>query len=89
LERDSAYHQGTVWGWLIGGFVDAYRRVYADEIDVEARVEEALSGFKKHLSEAGLGQISEIFDAREPHAPRGCMAQAWSVAEVLRVLRNG
>ena len=85
LERDSAYHQGTVWGWLIGGFVDAYRRVYADEIDMEARVEEILSGFRKHLFEAGLGQISEIFDAHEPHAPRGCFAQAWSVAEVLRV----
>ena len=85
LERDSAYHQGTVWGWLIGGFVDAYRRVYADQLDSEARVEEILAGFKNHLSEAGLGQISEIFDAEQPHAPRGCFAQAWSVAEVLRV----
>lgn len=82
FERDSAYHQGTVWGWLIGGFVDAYRRVYPDrEIDF-------LQGFQKHLFEAGLGQISEIFDADPPHAPRGCMAQAWSVAEVLRILRS-
>jgi predicted glycogen debranching enzyme len=85
LERDSAYHQGTVWGWLIGAFVDAYRRVYSNGNQVEKRVEEILSGFKEHLSEAGLGQISEIFDADAPHAPRGCMAQAWSVAEVLRV----
>ena len=88
LERDSAYHQGTVWGWLIGGFVDAYRRVYPNGNQTEKRVEEILSGFKNHLSKAGLGQISEIFDADAPHAPRGCMAQAWSVAEVLRVLRK-
>jgi len=85
LTRDSAYHQGTVWGWLIGAFVDAYRRVYSNGNQVEKRVEEILSGFKKHLTEAGLGQISEIFDAGAPHAPRGCPAQAWSVAEVLRV----
>lgn len=87
LERDSAYHQGTVWGWLIGGFVDAYRRVYSNGNQTEKRVEEILSGFRNHLSEAGLGQISEIFDADSPHVPRGCMAQAWSVAEVLRVLK--
>ncbi len=88
LERDSSYHQGTVWGWLIGGFVDAYRRVYPNGNQTEKRVEEILSGFKKHLTEAGIGQISEIFDADAPHAPRGCPAQAWSVAEVLRVLQN-
>lgn len=87
LARDSAYHQGTVWGWLTGAFVDAYRRVYSNGNQVEKRVEEILAGFKNHLSEAGLGQISEIFDADAPHTPRGCMAQAWSVAEVLRVLR--
>jgi predicted glycogen debranching enzyme len=87
LARDSAYHQGTVWGWLIGGFVDAYRRVYSNGNQTEKRVDEILAGFKKHLSEAGIGQISEIFDADPPHAPRGCMAQAWSVAEVLRVLQ--
>lgn len=85
LARDSAYHQGTVWGWLIGAFVDAYRRVYSHGNQTEKRVEEILAGFEKHLSEAGLGQISEIFDADAPYAPRGCMAQAWSVAEVLRV----
>jgi predicted glycogen debranching enzyme len=85
FERDSAYHQGTVWGWLIGPFIDAYRRVYPDS---ETRVAEMLSGFKEHLREACVGQISEIFDAREPHHPRGCFAQAWSVAEVLRVLKK-
>lgn len=87
LERDSAYHQGTVWGWLIGGFVDAYRRVNSHGNKTEKRVAEILKGFEDHLSEAGLGQISEIFDADAPHKPRGCMAQAWSVAEVLRVIR--
>lgn len=85
LERDSAYHQGTIWGWLIGAFVDAYRRVYPHGNQTEKRVAKILAGFEKHLSEAGLGQISEIFDAAAPHNPRGCPAQAWSVAEVLRV----
>jgi predicted glycogen debranching enzyme len=88
FERDSAYHQGTVWAWLIGAFVDAYRKVYRDESATDARVEEILSGLKTHLLEAGAGQISEIFDADPPHAPRGCIAQAWSVAEVLRVLQK-
>jgi len=82
FERDTAYHQGTVWAWLIGGFVDAYRRVFPEN---EKRVEEILSNFKTHLNEAGCGQISEIFDADAPHESRGCPAQAWSVAEVLRV----
>jgi glycogen debranching enzyme len=83
FERDSAYHQGTVWGWLIGPYIDAYRKVFIDE---RSAVAEMLSGFERHLTEAGLGQISEIFDADPPHRPRGCPAQAWSVAEVLRVL---
>lgn len=87
LQRDGSYHQGTVWGWLIGGFVDAYRRVNPNTSKTEDKVNEFLEGFKSHLSEAGLGQISEIFDADAPHLPRGCFAQAWSVAEVLRVLR--
>ena len=79
FDRDSSYHQGTVWGWLIGGFIDAVRRVYP-----ERPVTHELAGFERHLREAGVGQISEIFDADSPHAPRGCPAQAWSVAEVLR-----
>jgi predicted glycogen debranching enzyme len=88
FERDSAYHQGTVWAWLIGAFIDAYRKVYPNGNKTDARVEEILSGLKTHLMENGIGQISEIFDAQEPHTPRGCIAQAWSVAEVLRVLKN-
>ncbi len=82
FERDSAYHQGTVWAWLIGGYVDAYRRVYPDDI---ATVDAIIKGFEPHLSQAGLGQVSEIFYADPPHAPCGCFAQAWSVAELLRV----
>ncbi len=82
LDRDSAYHQGTVWGWLIGGFVDAYRKVFPDN---KTRIEEILAGFENYLTEAGVGQVSEIFDANAPHTPRGCIAQAWSVAEIRRV----
>lgn len=84
LERDSAYHQGTVWGWLIGPFIDAHRRVHAEDKETEAQIRTFLEGFRQHVKEAGLGQISEIFDAEAPHHPRGCPAQAWSVAEVLR-----
>ena len=86
--RDSAYHQGTVWGWLIGPFVDAYRKVHGSGKRTEKKVTEILSGFESHLKEAGIGQISEIFDADPPFKPRGCFAQAWSVAEVLRVLHS-
>jgi predicted glycogen debranching enzyme len=82
LDRDSAYHQGTVWAWLIGSFADAYRRVYPADTD---RIRQLLEPFRAHLLHAGLGQISEIFDATSPFRPRGCFAQAWSVAEVLRL----
>ncbi len=79
--RDAAYHQGTVWGWLAGPFIDAWLKVHPDDT---AGAREALSGFVKELGDAGLGTISEIFDAEPPYTPRGCIAQAWSVAEVLR-----
>ncbi len=84
--RDSAYHQGTVWPWLLGPFVSAYVRVNGGTAQARARAHDFLRGIEKHLSEAGLGQISEIFDGDVPHHPRGCFAQAWSVAEVLRAL---
>ncbi|WP_010584597.1 amylo-alpha-1,6-glucosidase [Schlesneria paludicola] len=80
--RDAAYHQGTVWAWLIGPFVDAWRRVYPHRVH---ECSELLTGFDSHLSEACIGTISEVFDAEAPYLPRGCAAQAWSVAEVLRV----
>ncbi len=86
FERDSAYHQGTAWAWQTGAFVDALRKVSLDSAETEIKIERILANFKTHLSEAGLGQISEIFDADAPFAPRGCPAQAWSVAEVLRIL---
>jgi len=79
--RDAAYHQGTVWGWLAGPFVDAWLKVYPED-PLGAR--RCLEGFVPHLGEACLGSISEIFDAEPPFTPRGCVAQAWSVAEVLR-----
>ncbi len=82
IARDSAYHQGTVWAWLIGPFIDAYLKVFPEN---RAEANSFLSGFEEHLRGAGVGQISEIFDAEPPHIPRGCPAQAWSVAEVLRV----
>jgi predicted glycogen debranching enzyme len=79
--RDAAYHQGTVWAWLIGPFVDAWLKVHPGE-NVKARG--FLQGFVPHLTEACAGSISEVFDAEPPYTPRGCIAQAWSVAEVLR-----
>jgi predicted glycogen debranching enzyme len=79
--RDAAYHQGTVWAWLIGPFIDAYLKVHPGD---RAGARRFLDGFANHLDEACVGSVSEIFDAEEPFAPRGCVAQAWSVAEVLR-----
>lgn len=81
LTRDAAYHQGTVWGWLIGPFIDAWLKVHSQDFNGAKKF---LAGFEKHLGEAGIGTISEIFDAEYPYTARGCMAQAWSVAEVLR-----
>ena len=88
FERDSAYHEGTVWAWLTGSFVDAYRKVNANGRETENRIDEILQSFKTHLTEAGIGQISEIFDGDAPHKPRGTIAQAWSVAEILRVTKS-
>jgi predicted glycogen debranching enzyme len=82
--RDWSYHQGMVWGWLIGPFVSAYVRVNGQTEDARIRAAAFVAPFQTHLYEAGVGQISEIFDGDAPHTPRGCYAQAWSVAEVLR-----
>src|SRR5207237_87437 len=83
---DAAYHQGTVWCWLIGPFIDAWIRVHPDDRQGARRF---LQGFEDHLGEACLGSISEICDAEPPFTPRGCVAQAWSVAEVLRCCARG
>ena len=79
--RDAAYHQGTVWAWLIGPWIDAWLRVHPDD---RAGARRFLEPFVPHLEQAGIGSISEVFDAESPFTPRGCIAQAWSVAEVLR-----
>lgn len=84
--RDSAYHQGTVWPWLLGPYVSAYVRVNGGTKQAQAKAHDLLRGIEQHLNEAGLGQISEIFDADPPHHPQGCFAQAWSVGEILRAL---
>ena len=80
-QRDAAYHQGTVWSWLIGPFVSAHYRVYRDRDEARSFLEPLFLHLKNH----GLGSISEIFDAEPPYTGRGTIAQAWGVAEILRV----
>jgi predicted glycogen debranching enzyme len=80
--RDAAYHQGTVWAWLIGPYIDALLKTYPDDRETAAKLVESFSGIT--LDDACIGSISEIFDAEPPYTPRGCIAQAWSVAEALR-----
>ncbi len=79
--RDAAYHQGTVWAWLIGVWIDAWLKVHPGRT---ADARRFLAGFVPHLEEACIGSVSEVFDAEAPYTARGCVAQAWSVAEVLR-----
>ncbi|MFB0524509.1 MAG: amylo-alpha-1,6-glucosidase, partial [Phycisphaerae bacterium] len=91
-QRDEAYHQGTVWPYLIGPFVEAYLKVNEFSRKSKKKAAEFIEPLMKHLTEDGcLGQIGEIFDGDNPHKPKGCIAQAWSVAELLRAyqLING
>jgi predicted glycogen debranching enzyme len=81
--RDAAYHQGTVWAWLIGPFIDAWLKVYPNDV---VGAEQVLDGLLNSLDSMCAGTIAEVFDAEKPFTPRGCVAQAWSVAETLRVL---
>jgi glycogen debranching enzyme len=81
--RDAAYHQGTVWPWLIGPFIDAWLKTYPKAVPEARRM---LEGLLAHLDDGCVGSVSEIFDAEPPFTPRGCIAQAWSVAELLRCL---
>ncbi len=83
-QRDTGYHQGPVWTWLIGPFVEAHHRAYRDP---EAALG-FLRPFEDHLRDAGLGSVSEILEGDAPHLPRGCIAQAWGVAEILRMWRQ-
>ncbi len=84
-ERDSAYHQGTVWPWLIGPYLSARLRVFGSGEETRTIARENLAALRGHLMDAGVGFISEIFDGDAPHKPKGCIAQAWSVAETLRM----
>ncbi len=84
--RDSSYHEGTMWSWLLGAYVDAIMKLRVASYELRAR--KVIDDFKYHLNEACIGQVSEIFDADAPHHPRGCVAQAWGVAEVLRVMKD-
>ena len=85
-QRDGSYHQGTVWGWLIGPFLTAYLKVNKSSGAAKTQAAAWLQPLLDHLDEACIGSINEIFDGDAPHTPRGCFAQAWSVSEVLRVL---
>ncbi len=82
--RDSSYHEGTVWSWLLGAYVDAIMKIENGILKAESVIE----NFKYHLNEACIGSVSEIFDAEPPHHPRGCVGQAWGVAEILRVIKD-
>ncbi|KXJ98735.1 MAG: glycogen debranching protein [Acidobacteria bacterium OLB17] len=88
VERDSAYHQGTVWAWLIGHFIDAYLRVNAADPQVTAKAAAMLAGLELHLHDTMLGSLSEIFDADAPHSAKGAAAQAWSIGEFARIRRK-
>ncbi len=83
-ERDSAYHQGTVWPWLIGHFVEGYLRLYGK--DKISMTEKMVNNFKEDMSQHGLCSISEIYDGDPPHRPVGAISQAWSVAEIVRII---
>jgi len=86
FHRDGAYHNGTVWPWLIGAFLEAYLKVNNRSTPAIAQAKEWLSPLMNHMNDEGaIGQIAEIFDGDPPHRPVGCPAQAWSIAEVLRV----
>ncbi len=84
-QRDGAYHQGTVWSWLLGSYIAALVRVRGEAGREQGR--QLLAAFESHLDDACAGTISEIFDGAAPHHPRGCVAQAWSVGEILRALK--
>ena len=86
MERDSAYHQGTVWPFLLGSFVTAWVKTFGDTAETRTEARSFLKGLKAHLEEACIGHVSEIFDGDPPHQPRGCPAQAWSIAEPLRTM---
>jgi glycogen debranching enzyme len=86
VSRDSAYHQGTVWPWLLGPFIAAYLEVNGRSRKARKQAEQWLGDLRRYLENEGLGQIPEVFDGDAPQRPGGCLAQAWSAAEILRAL---
>lgn len=86
LHRDAAYHQGSVWSWLLGPYMEAMIKVNGAKGKKEAK--KIISNFNYHFSEGCIGSVSEIFDGNEPHAPKGCVAQAWGAGELLRVIND-
>jgi predicted glycogen debranching enzyme len=84
--RDSSYHQGTVWSWLLGAYIDSVMKLGGK--NSKSKIKKIFDAFKYHLNEGCIGSISEIFDGDAPHNPRGCIAQAWGVAEILRVMKE-
>jgi predicted glycogen debranching enzyme len=84
-ERDSAYHQGTVWPWLLGHYADALLKTEENRESVKEKLSYIITSTKRHLYDAGIGQVSEVFSGDPPHEPGGCIAQAWSVAEIIRL----
>jgi predicted glycogen debranching enzyme len=82
--RDSAYHQGTVWPWLMGPFITAFLAVHGHSAEARERARGWLAEFRRFMEQEGVGQVPEVFDGDEPHRPGGCIAQAWSIAEILR-----
>ncbi|NOY81622.1 MAG: glycogen debranching protein [Kiritimatiellaeota bacterium] len=84
-ERDFAYHQGTVWPWLLGHFGEAFLKTYGWRHEARQNLRDHLNGWLPHLFEAGVGSVSEVFDGDPPHRPDGCISQAWSVAELIRL----
>jgi glycogen debranching enzyme len=85
MQRDRAYHNGTVWPWLIGPFLEGYLKVHGSSTEATRQARVWLQPLIDHLNNGCIGQLSECFDADEPHRPVGTPAQAWSVAEVLRI----
>jgi glycogen debranching enzyme len=85
-QRDSAYHQGTVWPWLMGPYISAYLKVYGNNHATLRYARELLRRLEEHLSQGCLGQISEIYDGSAPQNARGCFAQAWSVGQIMQLL---
>jgi glycogen debranching enzyme len=88
LARDGAYHQGTVWPWLLGPFVEAWVKVHGGSPEAKTQARERfITPLRRHLAHAGIGHVSEIADAEEPFLPRGCPFPAWSLGELLRLER--